>query len=217
MPLTMHEFERGVAYWRQSTRWPADFHNAFYARLAEQNPHGEFTEAWWQQFSRDLRAWRATRPLPRAVLTHHAVRTMPALQDAWSRRIAPLGGRDIAEVTWGQIEEFPALVRAIKPGRRPVFTAKFCHFLLPAVFPVVDGAVMGLPFGDTYQAHFDGVQREWISTPAAMQDELKAVLTTLIDAPLTPGYPLVNKIVELCLIGRRNGGAAIGTPDRQSV
>ncbi len=46
-----------------------------------------------------------------------------------------------------------------------MFTAKFCHFLLPTVFPLVDRAVMGLPFGTRYQAHFEGVQREWAETP----------------------------------------------------
>lgn len=217
MPLTTHELERGVAYWRLSTRWPADFHNRFYARLAEQNPHGQFTETWWQQFSRDLRAWKATRPLPTAVLTRNAVRVMPQLEDAWSRCIAPVEGLDISDVAWSQVEELPALAREIKPGRRPVFPAKFCHFLLPAVYPVVDGAVMGLPFGPTYRAHFEGVQREWASTPLDMREELHDVLETLIDAPLAPGYPLTNKVVELCLIGRRQGGAGTWAPDRPSV
>lgn len=115
------------------------------------------------------------------------------------------------EVGWAQVEQFPALVGSFKrtaarrePVHSPVFTAKFCHFLLPAVFPVVDRAAMGLPFGTSYQAHFEGVQREWAETPADTRQELYAALTLAIDAPLVPGYPRTNKVAELCLIGRRH-------------
>jgi hypothetical protein len=48
--LTMQGFENGVAYWRIGTRWPADFHNAFYEELAEQHPHANFDLAWWRTF-----------------------------------------------------------------------------------------------------------------------------------------------------------------------
>src|SRR3712207_3413966 len=69
----MREFEDGVAYWRDSTRGPADFHNAFYGRLADQNPHGKFTVEWRETFSRHLSAWKAIRPASTAELTGNAV------------------------------------------------------------------------------------------------------------------------------------------------
>ncbi len=163
MPLTVREFENGVAYWRDRTRWPADFHNAFYSRLADQNPHGKFTVAWWETFSRHLSAWKAIRPTSTAQLTGNTVTAFPALRDVWNDHCAPVAGLDIHEVRWAQVEKFPAIVGSFKrtgplgkPVRSPVFTAKFCHFTLPAVFPPVDGAVMGLPFGIRYQAHFQG-------------------------------------------------------------
>ncbi|MFB9178798.1 hypothetical protein ACFFX1_11715 [Dactylosporangium sucinum] len=37
----MREFENGVACWRMR-RWPPDFHNGFYGRLATQNPNGSW-------------------------------------------------------------------------------------------------------------------------------------------------------------------------------
>ncbi|WP_426632525.1 hypothetical protein [Planosporangium sp. 12N6] len=30
----MHEFDNGVAHWRNRTRWPSDFHDTFYKRQA---------------------------------------------------------------------------------------------------------------------------------------------------------------------------------------
>jgi hypothetical protein len=204
----MREFEGGVAYWRSETGWPADFHNAFYGRLADQNPHGDFTAAWWETFSRHLNDWKAFRPTRRADVMVNALRVLPALREAWVECCASVVDRDIAEVAWAQVEDFPAIAGGLKRGRSrepvrsPVFTAKFCHFLLPAVFPVVDRKVMGLPFGDSYKGHFEGVQREWAATPAAIREELHAALTSKIRVPLAPSYPLTNKVVELCLIGR---------------
>ncbi len=210
MSLSMQEFERGVAYWA-TTRWPKDFHNGFYGRLAEQNPRGQFSEAWWQRFLPHLRAWKATRPARTAVLTRKATESLETLRETWARSCDPVADRDIAEVDWVQVADFPAVVAEIKPDRSllqpvrsPVFTAKFCHFLLPAVFPVVDRAAMGLPFGATYRAHFEGARQEWATTPESTRQELQAALESRIDAPLTAGYPLTNKVVELCLIGRRN-------------
>ena len=86
----------------------------------------------------------------------------------------------------------------------PVFTSKFCHFLAPAIFPVVDNAAMGNPFS-TYEACFRTFRAEWLSTDEVTRQALVFRLTKLIDAPLVAGYPTKNKIVELCLIGRNQG------------
>jgi hypothetical protein len=98
MPLTMREFGDGIAYWRDSTRWPADFHNAFYGRLADQNPHGEFAVEWWETFSRHLSAWKAIRPASTAELTGNAMTAFPALRGVWSECCAPVAGLDTHEV-----------------------------------------------------------------------------------------------------------------------
>jgi hypothetical protein len=203
MPLTMQELENGIAYWRNGTKWPADFHNAFYGELADQDPHGNFDLAWWQTFSRHLSAWRANRPLSGRELTANAEREFEALTQTWERCCAPHAGRDITGVRWDQVADWVEVVAAIKPVRSPVFLSKFSHFLLPQVYPVVDRAVMGMPFGATYRAHFQGVQKEWATTPADTQQELQAQLLSRIGAPLAPTYPVINKVVEICLIGRR--------------
>ena len=204
MPLTSREFEQGAEYWTTATRWPADFHNVFYGQMAERNPNGAFDSAWWQPFARELRRWIATRGVSMQVLTRNAEAAFPELADTWERCCAPNTDRDISTVKWGEVSDWVQVVAAIKSVHSPVFRAKFSHFLLPQVFPVVDGGVMGFPFGYSYQSHFEGVQREWANTPPELRQELREALVSRIDAPLTATYPVINKIAEICLIGRRH-------------
>ena len=63
---------------------------------------------------------------------------------------------------------------------------------------------MRFPFGRNYRAHFEAVQREWLTTPEDVQQELRSALRSEVGIPLVPTYPVVNKIVESCLIGRRH-------------
>lgn len=208
MTMTLQEFRLGLDKWPQS--WDRDFHNGYYARLAAENPQGDFTSAWWQAFLPHLQAWRAIRPARREDVSRRVDLALVDLSDAWNEACAPYLDRDVEGVTWEQVGAFPDLVAHLKPSRSgngyclsPVFRAKFCHFLAPAIFPVVDNAMMGLPFGRSYEAHLAGVQREWEGTPEAVRVEAQDELAELIGRPLTPGYPLLNKVVELCLIGRR--------------
>lgn len=54
MPLTIKELEEGIRYWR-GTKWPPDFHNAFYEdEWAAVQRHPLFNEAWWDRFVRIL-------------------------------------------------------------------------------------------------------------------------------------------------------------------
>jgi hypothetical protein len=46
--------------------------------------------------------------------------------------------KDIIGVTWDQVRAFPEVDPRLKPTRSPLFPSKFCHFLLPRIFPVVD-------------------------------------------------------------------------------
>jgi hypothetical protein len=101
---------------------------------------------------------------------------------------------------------FPDEVGNIKPTRAPspVFTSKFCHFLLPSVFPVVDRQAVGGGWR-TYQDYFKYVQDVWNTTKPPTRNALTAALTKAIGSTqLYSGYPMVTKIVELRLIGRRH-------------
>jgi hypothetical protein len=198
--------ERGLSYWF-TKGWPRDFHNDFYREMADANPGGRFDERWWEGFLPVLRAWRATRPRGSDFLTSRARERFAALSRVWGESIRPVLARDGEDVRWAEVAPFPELVAEIKNTGSPVFASKFCHFLAPALFPLVDNAAMGNPY-PTYAACFEAYRREWLSTEASERVVLTDRLTELIRAPLADGYPLRNKVVELCLIGRYQGPAA---------
>ncbi|MFA4964864.1 MAG: hypothetical protein WC709_04405 [Thermoleophilia bacterium] len=203
MSVSPEEMELGLAYW-SATRWPGDVHNAFYRAMADANPRGAFDAEWWAGFLPVLRAWRATRPRGSAFLTSRAQTRFSALSSAWMLAVEPHVSQDAEGLEWSQVAAFPTLVAEIKGVASPVFASKFCHFLAPAVFPLVDNAAMGNPY-PTYAACFKAYREEWLSTDEAVRQALVRRLTGLIGEPAANGYPTRNKVVELCLIGRFQG------------
>jgi len=207
LSLTTTEFERGVAYWLNETKWDRDFHNGFYTTMAETNPHGAFDDNWWAGFLPVLRAWIATRPKGSAFLTPRAQERFAAMSTAWALCVEPRLGEDIASVEWRDVAAFPALVAEIKDVASPVFASKFCHFLAPRIFPIVDNAAMGNPYS-IYEAGFNAYRSEWHSTGEAVCESLVSRLSALIEGPLAVDFPMTGKVVELCLIGRNQSRAA---------
>ena len=47
-----------------------------------------------------------------------------------------------------RVNPFINVIHEIKNVNSPVFTSKFCHFISPKRFPVIDRKAMGLPFGN---------------------------------------------------------------------
>jgi hypothetical protein len=203
----MRELADGLAFWRSHPRWPTDLHNEEYQKWARQNPHGNFTLEWWQQYQLPrLTRWIATRPYGGRDLTPRFIERASALCTTWRTACAPFLERDISTVTWTDVEAFPNEVAKIKPTRVPssVFTSKFCHFLLPTVFPVVDNAAIGGSW-QTYEHYFSFVQDEWTATDAVTQSALVATLTKATGAKeIFSGFPVINKVIELRLMGRHH-------------
>jgi hypothetical protein len=61
----------------------------------------------------------------------------------------------------------------------PVFASKFCHFLLPKVFPVVDNEGSGNRW-PRYEQYFDLVQSLWASAEHDTRAELIASMTEAV-------------------------------------
>jgi hypothetical protein len=163
---------------------------------------------WWLSFLRSLQGWIATRPTSGDELTSRFITRAKTLNKAWHLACEPFLAGDISTVTWQQVEAFPTLVAEIKPTLTPspVFTSKFCHFLAPRIFPVVDNEGLGNRWA-SYESYFQLVQAQWDATTSPVRAELADALTSLIEATGTKvfsGFPVVNKIVELRLIGQRH-------------
>ena len=203
----MREMAAGVAYWRTRPRWPSDLNNAEYEKWAGGNPDGNFTLDWWQQHQLPrLKDWLANRPYGGEVLTPRFIKSAAALGAAWRVACAPYLEHDITSVTWEEVKAFPDEAGKIKPTRAPspTFTSKFCHFLLPKIFPVVDTDAVGGGW-PTYQAYFRYVQYEWNTTDLSTRTDLITALTEATGSrQLYSGYPVATKIVELRLIGRNH-------------
>jgi len=211
----MRELAAGVTFWMKRS-WPADFHNADYREWARRDPRGNFTLSWWRDIQLPrLQEWIATRGASHADLTARFTEHAATLSAVWKEVCVPHLAEDISMVTWEEVEAFPAKVALIKPTRTasPVFASKFCHFLLPRIFPVVDNEALGNRWR-TYQDYFKCIQEEWRSTPPAIRTDLMTELTRLIEAEgeqVFAGFPMVNKVVELRLIGRRQSpGQRVG-------
>jgi hypothetical protein len=137
-------------------------------------------------------------------LTGHFEELRQPLAEAWKGSCADLVDADITNVTWDAVSDFPSEVAKIKGVSSPVFASKFCHFLVPTVFPVVDNAGMGNRWA-TYEGYFGQVQEEWRATREGTREELTNLLdraATRLGEPRTLHFPVVTKIAELCLIGR---------------
>jgi hypothetical protein len=205
-PDPLQQLQAGIAFWRTKldVNWPADFHNADYKKWATEER--DFSDAWWSPFRRRLHDWIAIRPATYAEVTARFVERRDALSQAWAAHCAPYRDLDITGVTWAQVGGFADLVGEIKPMKglaSPVFTSKFCHFLLPMVFPVVDNEGSGNRW-PRYQQYFNHVRSLWVSTPDDTRAPLIAAMTEAVEsagAKVNAEFPMVNKIVELRLIG----------------
>jgi hypothetical protein len=82
-------------------------------------------------------------------------------------------------VPWEVVQEFTTAAEAIKGTASPVFRSKFCHFLVPRIFPVADGRAMGAG-SRPYKTHYELVCSEWSQTDATTQDALREEMESLI-------------------------------------
>jgi hypothetical protein len=207
MPLTVQELNSGIRYWRtKKCKWPQDFHNRYYKNIVPKlrPKDGRFDLEWWNRFYPELQDWAATRKGgSRADLTSRVQQQFEELGKAWSAVIVRHLQDDIANVEWRQIASFPPLVTEIKwlVFPNPMFTSKFCHFLVPCIFPVSDKDAVGNPFS-TYEKYYTAARGEWLSTDTSIQSELVDVLTEAIGEPVFSAYPMKCKLIELCLTGR---------------
>lgn len=204
MPFAIEELQNGITYW-QGTSWPQDFHNQFYQDLPQVQNNFVFNNEWWNQFIPILRSWLATRPLSSVYLTTRVQDRFQNLNDLWANNIAQILGADIQDLEWVEIEAFAHCVAEIKNVSSPVFTSKFCHFLAPRIFPVIDNKAMGNRF-ETYKEYYNAGRDEWLQTNPETRKSLVDLLHRHIDGPLFGGYPTKCKIIELCFIGRHNNG-----------
>ncbi|MFC4070416.1 hypothetical protein [Actinoplanes subglobosus] len=206
----LREFDDGLAFWKTRPRWPQDLHNSFYT-ARQSKTDGTFGPPWWEDTLRHLFRWRATRGSTFEDLRRRFEENHAALVTVWQDVILPRLGADITTVSWDDVRALPDLAARIKPtaGSSGVFPSKLSHFIAPRLFPVLDRLALG--GGSDYGRYFELVQQTWAGTEPADRELLRQRLTAHVHAhsggTMVNGYPVVNKIVELRLIGRAHPSA----------
>jgi hypothetical protein len=205
----LQEFDDGAAFWAARRGWPTDLHDRFYRELWASND-GTFTDRWWIATLRRLHRWKATRGATSADLTRGFREHRRELCDAWTRVVIPRRADDITTVEWGDVRAVPEVASKIKVTRSAsgVFPSKLAHFLSPALFPVLDKTALPGSKHD-YESYFCLVQQTWADTSPEDRTLLRQRLTAIITAASGrqqpfERFPIVNKIVELRLIGRHH-------------
>jgi hypothetical protein len=106
---------------------------------------------------------------------------------------------NITFLKWSDVEPLFLVAKEIKGVPSPVFASKFCHFMLPGVYPIVDNEVLG--GCKSYQVYWKICKKLWNETKN--KDALIKLLSKQIGKGVISGYPWPTKVFELCLIGYR--------------
>ena len=88
-----------------------------------------------------LRQWVALRPYSKQYIRERGLVRMQTLKTNYQGLINK--SSDITKLTWSDAEPLFSVAKEIKAVPSPVFASKFCHFMLPAIYPIVDNEVLG--------------------------------------------------------------------------
>lgn len=203
MDLTLADLRLGIQRFR--ARWPLerDLHAAFYTRLAVTLESGLTRDAWWM-LVQDLGAWRACRPLSRAVIFANGLPELAAIGAMRQRLIDAVhpARPSLSGLHWDVVEPLFDRARSIKPTQSgsPMFASKLCHFLLPEVFPVTDGDFAHTAWRD-YGGYWKDVRGAW--TRCANRAALIAELEPHVPESFRAHDPWATKVADLCAAGQQ--------------
>lgn len=196
--ISRENLRRGIEVFQSHTHWNQDFHNSFYRDLHALN-QSEITPTTWHQLVNYLWDWRAIRPSSKQQIYDVGLQHLQAINQILYSFNQP-SQLTFEQATWDILEPLFTIGQAIKGVASPVFASKFCHFLRPHLYPVVDQAVLGIG-NQKYATYWHLGHQNWLDCPH--QTELVNLLhQTMGDEPFVD-YPWATKIIELCTIGNR--------------
>jgi hypothetical protein len=199
--LTIQNLRLGLAAWDTRPTWPKDLHATFYQELATAQSDG-LTEAWWSQIVDHLAAWVALRPRSKADITDCGLPVLGDLQReadairAASNQANPV----IGDCSWTTASGLFDVAKKIKNVESPVFASKLCHFILPGVFPVIDGELIGNTSRE-YRSYWQECRHEWNACP--IEADLHAEIRARVPENNSAGFPWRTKLFELCKAGEK--------------
>ena len=204
MIITLDNLRAGIDWFRN--RWGNDLLNGEYHDIYNALSGG-ITDQWWRTTVARLWAWKAIRspihPNTKAAIMAAGQQRLPEIAEYFSRfgTSTTFNQPSIADLAWEDAQEIFAVAYSIKPGSSvipgsPVFASKFCHFVFPKVFTVMDDTATGI---FEYEFYWRGMKDEWSRFPE--KEEAIDILQRTVGELLHPCYPVETKIMELSRIG----------------
>lgn len=204
--ITIQNFNTGIEVWTQK-KWDSDFHNSTYRILSNLKQNG-LGEHWWIEMVNILWSWRAIRPLPKSEIILRGKAYLAELQGEYNSLLARTEEKkpSIENTDWKALQNIFRVASKIKNVKSPVFASKFCHFLLPNVFPVIDQEVIGIN-NMTYENYWHFCQTQWLQSNE--KTKLTEILKGRIGDTVVDDYPYCTKVTEICIIGSKTNNSSI--------
>lgn len=199
--LSLSNLRAGIQAWIERPGWTEDFSAPLYTQL--QADHSErFTEAWWSRTVDRLSQWKALRPRSKAEIFAAGRPRLRELEERHATVAAASDGSGdpFDRARWSVLRPLFELAHGIKGSSTPVFGSKFCHFLLPDLYPVIDGEYTGLGY-DGYSGYWHTCHDAWHE--CRDRDALVREVARTVPEAHRAAFPWGTKIVELCAAGRR--------------
>jgi len=203
--INIDNLNRGIEIFKGRINWPRDFHNGFYKLLSEK--FNEYflgiqePELYLRYIVDNLAIWKALRG--RHGFTKQFLMTkLIEENDLLMGFITVLRNRNLSIdiANYEDIQNIFNFAKGLKRAESPVFASKFCHFLFPNLFVVVDNELSQAR--TDYRTYWEFCKQSWSLCPN--KEILKEILNEEIQNNLIPNYPYSCKIAELCYIGKGN-------------
>ncbi|HEX4322971.1 MAG TPA: hypothetical protein VHZ52_18800 [Acidobacteriaceae bacterium] len=201
MIISSKNLEFGLKWWIEKTPWGEEFVNDEYYDIYKIRA-GRVDSDWLKLTVDRLWTWRAIRsprpPNSKDEITRRGFHQIQAISIECERLFGISNSElSIEDVKWEDISGLYNLVLPIKCASH-MFASKFCHFLFPKVFMVVDNLATGVI---EYEFYWRGMKEEW--SRCQEKDNLTRILENNIKSSrsLHLDYPFETKIIELSQIG----------------
>ncbi len=191
--LTPDNLKRGMdGFWDRG--WPKDFHADLYDYLAEIQRDGLSSE-WWDESVGFLSEWQAIRPKTKEFVHQRGKPRLAKMR----KSLQNIKAQDIKTCEWDSVADLFNTAHEIKNVHSPVLASKLCHFILPAIFPVLDNEALDFPI-PSYQYYWNYCRQQWLACDNKKQ--LKEILRPHLNQQDGENYPWAVKIIELCIMGK---------------
>jgi hypothetical protein len=162
------------------------------------------SDEWWEATVRRLSRWRAIRPLRNQTVLQAGRESLSELASLYHGLAAQ--HLQLETASWADVSMLFAAAARLKPTKSnsPVFGSKLCHFMLPALYPVIDRAAVG--WDVPYERYWSACRDSWLDA-ADLHSELMAIVDLRVPDVDRSTFPYQTKIPELCISGERTGRA----------